>query len=74
MDQGKTNLIEAIAYTSSLTNKIPKVNDKLNMTYTLGLAPVEYNDLKYNLLDTPGYFDFRGEVISSLVQSMQLLL
>lgn len=63
---GKTNLIEAIAYTSKLTNKIPRVTDKLNMTYSISLTPVEYNDYKYNLLDTPGYFDFSGEVISSL--------
>ena len=66
---GKTNLIEAIAYTSNLTNKISKQNDKVNMTYTLGLVPVEYNNYKYNLLDTPGYFDFCGEVISSLTAS-----
>ena len=63
---GKTNLIEAIAYTSNLTNKISKQNDKVNMTYTLGLVLVEYNNYKYNLLDTPGYFDFCGDVISSL--------
>ena len=66
---GKTNLIEAISYTSSLTNKIPKQNDKVNMTYSMALTPVEYNNFKYNLLDTPGYFDFTGEVISSLSAS-----
>ncbi|MGL4911697.1 MAG: elongation factor G [Romboutsia sp.] len=66
---GKTNLIDAIAYTSNLTNKIPKINDKVNMTYNMGLTPVEYNNYKYNLLDTPGYFDFSGEVISSLKAS-----
>ena len=66
---GKTNLIEAISYTSSLTNKIPKQNDKVNMTYSMALIPVEYNNFKYNLLDTPGYFDFSGEVISSLSAS-----
>lgn len=66
---GKTNLIDAIAYTSNLTNKIPKINDKANMTYSMGLTPVEYNGYKYNLLDTPGYFDFSGDVISSLKAS-----
>ena len=66
---GKTNLIEAISYTSNLTNKISKHNDKVNMTYTLGLVPVEYNNYKFNLLDTPGYFDFSGDVISSLTAS-----
>ena len=66
---GKTNLIEAIAYTSNLTNKIPRITDKVNMTYSMELIPVEYNNYKYNLLDTPGYFDFSGDVISSLSAS-----
>lgn len=66
---GKTNLIEAISYTSNLTNKISKQNDKVNMTYTLGLVPVEHNNYKFNLLDTPGYFDFNGEVISTMMAS-----
>ena len=66
---GKTNLIEAISYNSNLTNKISKQSDKINMTYTLGLVPVEYNNYKFNLLDTPGYFDFSGDVISSLTAS-----
>ena len=68
MDVERQNLIEAIAYTSNLTNKY-QTNDKVNMTYTLGLVLVEYNNYKYNLLDTPGYFDFCGEVISSLTAS-----
>lgn len=66
---GKTNLIDAIAYTANLTKKIPKLSDKVNMTYSMGLVPVEYNNYKFNLLDTPGYFDFSGEVISSLSAS-----
>lgn len=66
---GKTNLIEAISYTANLTNKIPKITDKVTMTYSMGLVPIEHNDFKYNLLDTPGYFDFSGEVISSLSAS-----
>ena len=47
---GKTNLIEAIAYTANLTSKIPQLSDKTNMTYSMGLVPVEYNGIKYNLL------------------------
>lgn len=66
---GKTNLIEAIAYTTKLTNKMPKLSDKVNMTYSMNLTPVEYNDYKFNLLDTPGYFDFNGEVISTISAS-----
>lgn len=63
---GKSNLIDALAYTTKISKKMPKLSDKVNMTYSIGLAPIEYNGIKYNLLDTPGYFDFSGEVISSL--------
>ncbi len=66
---GKTNLIEAISFISNHKNKIPKQNDKVNMTYSMGLVPVEYEGYKYNILDTPGYFDFSGEVISALSAS-----
>lgn len=66
---GKTNLIDAIAYNSNQSGKVPRITDKVNMTYSMGLVPVEYNDYKYNLLDTPGYFDFSGDVISSLSAS-----
>lgn len=65
---GKTNLIETIAYTAN-TNKIPKLTDKANMTYHMSLKPIEYGDYKFNLLDTPGYFDFNGDVISALSAS-----
>lgn len=63
---GKSNLIDALAYTTNISKKMPKLSDKVNMTYSIGLAPIEYDGIKYNLLDTPGYFDFSGEVISSL--------
>ena len=63
---GKSNLIDALAYTTNISKKMPKLSDKGNMTYSIGLAPIEYNGVKYNFLDTPGYFDFTGEVISSL--------
>lgn len=66
---GKTNLIEAISFIANNKNKTPKQNDKVNMTYSMGLVPVEYEGYKYNILDTPGYFDFSGEVISSLSAS-----
>ena len=66
---GKTNLIDAISYTSNLTDKISKKNSKSKTTYSLELVPIEYNGYKYNLLDTPGCFDLCGEVISSLLAS-----
>lgn len=66
---GKTNLIEAMAYTSKTINKMPKLTDKINTTYSMNLVPIEYKDYKLNLLDTPGYSDFTGDVISAISAS-----
>lgn len=62
---GKTNLIETISHVAN-AKKIPKLTAKANMTYSMGLIPIEYDDYKFNLLDTPGYSDFSGDVISAL--------
>jgi elongation factor G len=66
---GKTNLVEAIMFNSKLSNRITKPNESINMTYTMGLIPIEHNGYKYNFLDTPGYFDFHGEVVSAMTAS-----
>lgn len=62
---GKTNLIEMLAHTANI-NRIPKLTDKVNMTHNLRLIPLEYKDNKINLIDTPGYFDFCGDVMSAI--------
>lgn len=66
---GKTNLVEAIMFNNKLSNRITKPNEAINMTYSMGLIPIEYNNYKYNFLDTPGYFDFHGEVVSAIAAS-----
>lgn len=48
---------------------MPKLTDKVNMTYNMNLIPIEYNNYKFNLLDTPGYSDFTGDVISAISAS-----
>ena len=63
---GKSNLIEAIHYTAGLANRISKPTDPIKLTTTVGLYAVEYNNYKYNFLDTPGYLDFQGDMISAL--------
>ncbi len=67
---GKTNLIETIAYTAN-TNKIPKLTDKVNMTYSMGLIPIEYNDYKFNLLDTQDILTLAETLCHLLEQVMQ---
>lgn len=71
---GKTTLTEAVLFTLGITNRQGKVTDgntisdfdkeEIARKVSIGTSviPVEYKDLKYNLLDTPGYFDFIGEM------------
>ncbi len=75
---GKTSLAEAMLYLSKATTRLGKVEDgntttdfdpdevKRRMSISVALAPVEWNGVKLNLLDTPGYADFLGEVASAL--------
>lgn len=71
---GKTSLVEAMAYVSGLTSRIGKVSDgntlsdydkeeiKRKFSITTSVVPIVWNGVKINFLDTPGYFDFVGEV------------
>lgn len=71
---GKTSLVEAMAYLSGITNRLGKVTDgntvsdydkeeiKRKFSITTSVVPIEWGKVKINVLDTPGYFDFVGEV------------
>lgn len=71
---GKTSLAEAMAYLGGITSRIGKVADgntvsdygkeeqKRHFSISTSMIPVEWEDTKINILDTPGYFDFVGEV------------
>ncbi|MCR4442727.1 MAG: elongation factor G [Peptococcaceae bacterium] len=75
---GKTSLAEAMLYNAGHTTRLGKVDDgttttdylpeeiKRKVTVSTALAPVEWKDHKINVLDTPGYADFIGEVRSAL--------
>lgn len=71
---GKTSLVEAMAYLSGITSRMGKVSDgntvsdfgkeeqKRQISISTSVIPIEWNGVKINVLDTPGYFDFVGEV------------
>ena len=71
---GKTSLVEAMAYVSGVTNRMGKISDgntisdfdkeeqKRGFSIGTSLIPIEWEKAKINILDTPGYFDFVGEV------------
>ena len=75
---GKTTLIEATAFANGIISRMGRVEDgttisdydkeenKRGFSISTSLIPIEYNGIKYNFLDTPGYFDFVGEVEEAL--------
>ena len=70
---GKTSLAEAMAYLAGMTNRMGTVADgntisdydkeetKRQFSIHTSVIPVPWGDVKVNILDTPGYFDFVGE-------------
>ena len=75
---GKSTVAEALAYLTGVTKRMGKVSDgntisdydkeeiKRQFSISTTMVPIEYQGaegkVKINLLDTPGYFDFVGEV------------
>jgi len=75
---GKTTLTESMLFYSGAIQRIGRVEEgttttdydsdeiKKQITINAAMAPVEWKDCRLNFIDTPGYFDFVGEVIGSL--------
>jgi elongation factor G len=75
---GKTMLVEAFLHFSGATTRLGRIEDgtttsdfdeeeiRRGISLYTSVVPVEYKDKKFNFLDTPGYTDFVGEVISAL--------
>jgi elongation factor G len=75
---GKTSLAEAMLYTSGAITRLGKVEAgtttldfdpeevRRQITINTSLAPLEWAGAKVNLLDTPGYFDFIGDMAGAL--------
>jgi elongation factor G len=75
---GKTSLAEAMLFTCGAVNRLGRVDDgtsvsdwddeerRRNMSINTSLMPCEFQGHKINVLDTPGYMDFVGEVISAV--------
>lgn len=75
---GKTTLVEALALTAGAVNRAGRVEDgatvsdydemehRRQRSVQLSLVPVEWDGIKINILDTPGYADFVGELRAGL--------
>lgn len=75
---GKTSLMESLLYHTKEVDRIGRVEDgttvsdydveekKRQVSISTSVAHCEWKDVKINLVDMPGYFDFEGEVIEGL--------
>ncbi|MDP4109885.1 MAG: elongation factor G [Bacillota bacterium] len=75
---GKTSLAESILFLTKQVDRLGKISDgttaldydseeiKRQFSISASVAPIEYEGYKINLIDTPGYFDFAGEVMQAL--------
>lgn len=78
---GKTTFVERTLFDTGVTTRLGSVQAgtaamdfeeeevNRNSSISTALAPIEFQGKKINLLDTPGYMDFIGEVNSALVVS-----
>jgi len=75
---GKTTFLEAALLATGVVNRLGRVEDgntvsdydkmEIDKGYSIStsIVPVEYNKVKINFIDTPGFFDFVGEVNSAM--------
>lgn len=75
---GKTTLAEAVLYDCKEIDRVGKVEEgtttcdydseekRRQISISAAMAPSEWRNTKINIVDTPGYFDFVGEVMEGL--------
>jgi elongation factor G len=75
---GKTSLVEALLFTTGATTRMGKIAEgstisdydedekSRQLSISTAIVPIEFQDHKINLLDTPGYTDFQGEVKNAI--------
>lgn len=75
---GKTSLGEAMLYDAGAINRLGRVDDgntvsdydpeeiRRKISVQLSLLPYEWNGVKVNLIDAPGYADFVGDMLSAI--------
>ena len=76
---GKTSLVEALLYSTGATTRLGHISEanmvsdwddeerERGLSLSTSLAPVEFQDYKINILDTPGFTDFQGELKNAIL-------
>ena len=84
--RGKTTLAEAMLYIAGLTDRLGRVDEgntvldydseerKRKVSVSAAVAPIEWKDVKLNIIDTPGLFDFEGEMCEGIRASECVLI
>ncbi len=83
---GKTTLMEASLFAAQLTSRMGRVEDgntvsdydqeeiRRRVSISSAIIPIEWLNTKINFIDTPGYFDFVGEVKSAVAAADMALI
>jgi len=83
---GKTTLIEALLYLSGATERMGRVEDgttasdfdpeevRRKASLNSSVVPVEYEGVKYNLIDAPGLFDFETGAAEGVMAAESVLI
>ena len=76
---GKTSLLEAMLFSTGATTRMGHISEQnmisdwddeereRGLSLSTSLAPVEFSDVKINVLDTPGFTDFQGELKNAIM-------
>ena len=84
--EGKTTLTEAMLFNAGLLERLGRVDNgssttdfdpeeiKRSISINAALAPLEWKDVKINLIDAPGFFDFYGEVTAAMMLADSALI
>jgi elongation factor G len=84
--RGKTTLAEAMLYVAGLTDRLGRVDEgntvldsdpeekRRHVSVSAAMAPIEWKDCKLNIIDTPGLFDFEGEMQEGIRASECVLI
>ncbi|MBI5209371.1 MAG: elongation factor G [Elusimicrobia bacterium] len=83
---GKTSLAEAMLYASGVTNRLGRIEEgnttcdfhpdeiERRMSISMAIASMQHKGRKLNMIDTPGYADFMGEVLAAVSVSDAAIL
>lgn len=86
--RGKTSLAEAMIYIAGLSDRLGRVDEgntvldfdpeekRRKVSVSTAIAPIEWKDVKLNIIDTPGLFDFEGEMCEGVraAESVMIVL